>query len=55
MLDFHSHISLTAGEVFVNENLKNKESPKFLHLMSEIVVCSGHLPKEWLVEATYNV
>ena len=43
-------ISLVAGEIFVIENYRNISNPKFLHLISEIVVSRGHLPKQVLVE-----
>ena len=45
-------MSLVAGEIFVSEHLKNKSNPKFLHLVSEIVVSAGHLPKQVLIEGS---
>ena len=43
-------ISLAAGEIFVNESSKNKKNSKYLHLISEIIVSGGYLPKPRLAE-----
>ena len=52
--DFHSCILLTAGEIFVIENKKNKLKSKFLDQISEIVASDGHLPKQVLVEGLWG-
>ena len=44
--DIHSRTSLVAGENFVKKNQKNKSYPKFLQLISEMVVTDYHLPKQ---------
>ena len=44
--NLHSRISLVACEIFVFENYNNDLNVKFLHLVSEMVVSGGHLPKQ---------
>ena len=44
--EFHSSISLVAGEIFVSENQKNKSFLKFSHAISEITITDHHLPKQ---------
>ena len=48
--DFHSHISLVPGEIFVSENQENNSDPKLLHLINEKDVPGGNLPKKVLAE-----
>ena len=42
--DFLLRISLVAGETFVRKKFEKQMEPKFLLLISEIVVSSSHLP-----------
>ena len=46
--DFHSRISLVAGNIFVGENYKKQVEPQISLLVSKIVVSGGHLSKQLL-------
>ena len=45
--DFKSHISLVGGEIFVGEYLKDKSTPKFLYLISDISYLVFICPNRW--------